>query len=53
MFWKDKTEKPEQYRILVAESDPRSLVTVQDAKGAPDTSPASEKILSLLKDQLK
>ena len=53
MFWKDKTEKPEQYRILVAESDPRSLVTVQDANGAPDKSPASEKILSLLKDQLK
>jgi outer membrane protein assembly factor BamC len=53
MFWKDKGEKPEQYRILVAEADPRSLVTVQDQNGAPDKSPAGEKILSLLKDQLK
>jgi outer membrane protein assembly factor BamC len=53
MFWRDTTEKPEQYRIVVAEADPRSLVTVQDAAGAPDKSPASEKILTLLKDQLK
>ena len=53
MFWKDNTEKPEQYRIVVAEPEPRSLVTVQDASGAPDKSPTSEKILSLLKEQLK
>lgn len=53
MFWRDTTEKPEQYRVVVAEAAPRSLVTVQDANGAPDKSPASEKILSLLKDQLK
>jgi outer membrane protein assembly factor BamC len=53
MFWKDKTEKPEQYRIVVAEADPKSLVTVQDQNGAPDKSPAGEKILTLLKDQLK
>ncbi len=53
MFWKDKTEKPEQYRITVAQSDPRSIVTVQDPNGAPDKSANGEKILSLLKDQLK
>jgi outer membrane protein assembly factor BamC len=53
MFWKDNTEKPEQYRIVVAEAAPRSLVTVQDASGAPDKTAASEKILALLKDQLK
>ncbi len=53
MFWKDKTEKPEQYRIVIAQADPRSIVTVQDPNGAPDKSPNSEKILSLLKDQLK
>jgi outer membrane protein assembly factor BamC len=53
MFWKDKTEKPEQYRIFVAEADPRSLVTVQDQNGVTDKSAASEKILALLKEQLK
>jgi outer membrane protein assembly factor BamC len=53
MFWKSKDEKPEQYRIFIAESPPPSIVTVQDPNGAPDKSPNSEKILALLKDQLK
>ncbi|CAG0994620.1 hypothetical protein BURK1_02458 [Burkholderiales bacterium] len=54
MFWrKDEGEKPEQYRIAVVESAPRSLVTVQDPKGAPDKTAASDRILALLKDQLK
>ena len=53
MFWKDTTEKPEQYRVLVASVDPRSTVTVQDPTGAPDKSANGEKILSLLRDQLK
>ena len=49
MFWKSKDEKPEQYRITIAQSDPRSVVTVQD----PGGSVTGEKILTLLKDQLK
>lgn len=53
MFWRDTTEKPEQYRITVAQADPRSIVTVQDPSGAPDKSVTGEKILTLLKDQLK
>jgi len=53
MFWKDKGEKPEQYKITVAQSDPRSIVTVQDPSGAPDKTATGEKILTLLKDQLK
>ena len=54
MFWKDDaTEKPEQYRITIAYVDPRSLVTVQDPNGAPDKTANGEKILALLKDQLK
>ena len=54
MFWKkDEPEKPEQYRIAVVEAAPRSMVTVQDPKGAPDKTPASDRILALLKDQLK
>ena len=53
-FWrKDEVEKPEQYRITVVEAAPRSLVAVQDAKGAPDKSPTSDRILGLLRDPLK
>ena len=53
-FWrKDESEKPEQYRIAVVEASPSRVVTVQDTKGAPDKSPASDRILALLKDQLK
>ena len=52
-FWKTDVEKVEQYRITVADAVPRSYVSVQDPKGAPDKSATSEKILSLLRDQLK
>ncbi len=52
-FWKEDVQKTEQYRITVAAAVPNSLVTVQDPNGAPDKSANSEKILSLLKDQLK
>jgi outer membrane protein assembly factor BamC len=53
-FWKtEKPEKPEQYRVVVTQADPRSLVTVQDPAGAVDTSANGERILALLKDQLK
>ena len=52
-FGKSKDEKPEQYRITIAQADPRSVVTVQDPAGAPDKSVTGEKILALLKDQLK
>ena len=54
MFWKkDEPDKPEQYRILVAEAAPRSLVSVQDPNGGPDRTATGDKILTLLKDQLK
>ena len=49
----DEKDKPEQYRIKVAETSPQSAVTVLDTKGKPDQSPASERILTLLRDQLK
>ena len=50
---KDEKDKPEQYRIKVVEAAPASVVSVQDPKGAPDRTQNSEKILALLKDQLK
>ncbi len=52
-FWKDTTEKPVQYRVVVEGGDPRSTVVVQNAEGVADKSPNSEKILSLVRDQLK
>lgn len=54
MFWKkDDENKPEQYRVLVAEASPRSLVSVQDANGTQDRTEIGDRILGLLKDQLK
>jgi outer membrane protein assembly factor BamC len=53
-FWKkDEKDKPEQYRIKVVEAAPASVVSVQDPDGVPDKTQNSEKILALLKDQLK
>ena len=49
----DDKDKPEQYRIKVAESAPNSTVVVEDTTGKPDKSPASDRILALLRDQLK
>jgi outer membrane protein assembly factor BamC len=54
MFWKtNETDRPEQYRIVVADATPRSIVSVQDPNGAPDKTPASDRILALLRDQLR
>ena len=54
MFWKtDDKDKPEQYRIKVVETAPHSIVSVQDPSGSPDRTQASDKILALLRDQLK
>jgi outer membrane protein assembly factor BamC len=55
MFWRkdDDKDKPEQYRIKVVETAPQSTVSVQDPKGQPDRSQASDRILALLRDQLK
>ena len=53
-FWKpEEKDRPEQYRIKVVEDAPTSVVSVQDPNGAPDKTQNSEKILALLKDQLK
>ena len=54
MFWKaDEKDRPEQYRIKVLESPPASIVTVQDPKGDTDRSNSGERILSLLREQLR
>jgi outer membrane protein assembly factor BamC len=54
MFWKtDDKERPEQYRIKVSEASPTSVVTVQDPKGEPDRTTSGERILALLREQLR
>jgi outer membrane protein assembly factor BamC len=54
MFWKpDEKERPEQYRIKVSETSPTSVVTVQDPKGEPDRTTSGERILALLREQLR
>jgi outer membrane protein assembly factor BamC len=53
-FWKsDEKDKPEQYRVVVTQADPTSVVTVQDPQGVEDRSANGAKILALLQDQLK
>jgi outer membrane protein assembly factor BamC len=53
-FWKpDEKDRPEQYRIQVVEATPASVVTVQDPKGTPDKTTNGEKILALLREQLR
>jgi outer membrane protein assembly factor BamC len=53
-FWKtDDKDKPEQYRVVVTQADPNSVVTVQDPTGVADRSANGDKILALLQDQLK
>jgi len=53
-FWKsDEKDKPEQYRVVVTQADPASVVTVQDPAGVADRTANSDKILALLQDQLK
>ncbi len=52
-FWRDTTDKPEQYRIAVAEAGTGSAVVVQNPEGAADKSLTGTRILALLRDQLK
>ncbi|MDH5263311.1 MAG: outer membrane protein assembly factor BamC [Betaproteobacteria bacterium] len=54
-FWRPAAKPPQpQFRVLVAETGTTSSqVTVQDAKGEPDTTPTSKRILALIFEQLK
>lgn len=53
-FWRsDEKEKPEQYQIVVTELPSKSVVVVQDPSGAPNRTPAADRILALLQGQLK
>jgi outer membrane protein assembly factor BamC len=54
IFTSDKPVPALQYRVVViGESTTRTVVTVLDAKGAPERSPAGDRILALLNEQLR
>jgi outer membrane protein assembly factor BamC len=54
IFTSDKPVPALQYRVfVVGESTNRTVVTVLGANGAPERSPAGDRILALLNDQLR
>jgi len=54
IFSSDKPVPALQYRVVVTgESTNRTVVTVLGASGAPERSPAGDRILALLSDQLR
>jgi len=54
IFTSDKPVPALQYRVVVVgESTNRTVVTVLGANGAPERSPAGDRILALLNDQLR
>ena len=53
MFGRDAKVEAQQFRVLVAATGERTVVTVQDSAGKPDTSPTSNKILAQINDQLR
>jgi outer membrane protein assembly factor BamC len=53
MFGRDAKVEAQQFRVLVAATGERTVVTVQDRDGKPDASPTSGKILAQINDQLR
>jgi outer membrane protein assembly factor BamC len=53
LFSKDDAANPVKYRITLKSQGEKTTVSVLDAKGAPETSGAAQKIVSLLAQDLK
>jgi outer membrane protein assembly factor BamC len=54
LFSKDEAANPVKYRISVkAQNNDKTVVSVLDSKGAPETSPVAQKIVTLLQQDLK
>jgi outer membrane protein assembly factor BamC len=53
MFGRDAKVEAQQFRVLVAATGERTVVTVQDRDGKPDASATSGKILAQINDQLR
>lgn len=53
-FWKKNEVDPvKQYQVRVQGGETESRVTVLDASGKPDTSESSQRILALMKEQMR
>jgi outer membrane protein assembly factor BamC len=53
-FWKKNEVDPvKQYQVRVQGNETESRVTVLDASGNPDTSESSQRILTLMKEQMR
>ena len=53
IFGKDDAANPVKYRISLKPQGDKTVVSVLDAKGAPETSAAAQKIVGLLAEDLK
>lgn len=53
IFSKDEAANPVKYRIALKAQGDKTTVSVLDSKGAPETSPAAQKIVQLIADDLK
>ena len=53
MFGRDAKVEAQQFRVQVAAAGERTVVTVQDREGRPDSSATSGKILAQINDQLR
>jgi outer membrane protein assembly factor BamC len=53
LFGRDAKVEAQQFRVLVTAAGERTVVTVEDREGRPDTSPTSGKILAQINDQLR
>ncbi|UCG99021.1 MAG: outer membrane protein assembly factor BamC [Burkholderiales bacterium] len=53
LFGRDAKVDAQQFRVAVSAAGDRTMVTVQDREGRPDTSPTSGKILAQINDQLR
>lgn len=53
IFSKDEAANPVKYRIALKSQGEKTTVSVLDSKGAPETSPAAQKIVQLIADDLK
>jgi len=53
LFGRDVKIDAQQFRVLVAAAGERTVVTVQDRDGKPDTSATSGKILAQINEQLR
>jgi len=53
IFSKDDAANPVKYRIALKPQGDKTVVSVLDSKGAPETSPVAQKIVNLLAEDLK